>query len=391
MRAIVARVVGTASRAPIRALTPPSPAVTDARPPLVGKTPTLTVTPSKRPTVTHKFTAALLQDVESWLGVAEGAATEGAEVIEPPTLAEMVAELKTPRPMPVSTTPSEPKTPSVAVARGPTPIPMQTSPRHEVEVDVNTAEVGVERTGAGVMAADSKAPKPALASIRPSGPRSPKVAVVEGPRPIPTQRSPRQDVEVEVNCAEAGVDTAGAPVMVADSKAPSPALTSTRPSGPRSPKVAVLDGPRPIPIQRRPRHEVEVAVNCPGVAVDKTGTEVGPAPPAFRPRSTVIPLPIPSVTQTSRLAPPQRVEVAVIPASSEERTLEGMSFVGTIPLVSEARMLETSEATEDASETAEVMMPVGTEVTVGRSEIRLLRALVSTAPPVEICDARDDN
>lgn len=128
-----------------------------------------------------------------------------------------------------------------------------------------------------------------------------------------------------------------------------------------------------------------------GTAEVKTGAEVGFPPPIPRPRSTVIPLPIPSVTQTSRLAPPQRVEVAVIPASSEERTLEGISFVGTIPLVSEARMLETSEATEDASETAEVMMPVGTEVTVGRPEIRLLRALVSTEPPVEICDARDDS
>lgn len=129
-----------------------------------------------------------------------------------------------------------------------------------------------------------------------------------------------------------------------------------------------------------------------GTAEVKTGAEVGFPPPIPRPRSTVIPLPIPSVTQTPKFAPvPQRVEVAVIPASSEERTLEGMSFVGTIPLVSEARTLETSEATEDASETAEVMMPVGTEVTVGRPEIRLLRALVSTEPPVEICDARDDS
>ena len=78
LRAMVARVVGTASRALIM---PPSPAVRDAMPPLVGKTPTLTVTPFKRPKVTHKFTAASLQDVESWLGVAEGAAVVAGAVV----------------------------------------------------------------------------------------------------------------------------------------------------------------------------------------------------------------------------------------------------------------------------------------------------------------------
>ena len=220
---------------------------------------------------------------------------------------------------------------------------------------------------------------------RPEGEPRPRVIVASGPTPIVAHAIESQVVVVWVTWAEAEA-SAGRSV------APTPAT----PDGPPIPKVTVPSSPKPSVAQAKAPQVVVVAViEFPGMLVGtaevKTGAEVGFPPPIPRPRSTVIPLPIPSVTQTSRLAPPQRVEVAVIPASSEERTLEGMSFVGTIPLVSEARMLETSEATEDASETAEVMMPVGTEVTVGKPEIRLLRALVSTEPPVEICDARDDS
>jgi hypothetical protein len=171
------------------------------------------------------------------------------------------------------------------------------------------------------------------------------------------------------------------------------APTPATPDGPPTPRVTVPRGPRPSVAHARAPHVVVVAViefpgRPVGTAEVKTGAEVGLAPPpTFRPRSTVNSLPIPRVTQTCKLTPPRRVVVAVMPASSEDRTLEGMSFVGTSPLVSEAIMQETLEATEEALETAEVMMPVGTDVTVGKPEIRLLRALVSTEAPVEICNA----